>query len=403
VKRVSAVQLLTAVVFIDAIGANIVVPLLPFYGLHFGASPTTVTLLNATFALMGLIFAPQIGRIADRWGRRRVVLCTLAGSALCYLGFAFSTSLLQLFLFRALGGVMAGQMAVAQAMVADLTDRSTRARGMGLLNAAIGAGYILGPLIGGVFGQRGGHADFVTPFLLAALVSGSALLVGASVLPPDHLRATQVGPQVAGSRRAALQIVRKSGLLPFFPVFFCLAYTMHLSLSISPLWMHARFGYGAREVGYVMAVSGLATVAVQALGVGPITKALGITGAFRAGVVVVAAALAAMPFAPGLIVIYVLSFVFAAALGVANSCGHAIVSLRSPPERMAQLMGLNQSVRGLGQVTSPVVSGILFGVYGPSAPYAFGAAVLAGGVGLALLLMLLARRGPLASLDAAEV
>lgn len=383
------VYLLGAVVFIDAVGANIIVPLLPFYALHFGAAADRVTLLNVIYAGMALLAAPHVGRLADRFGRKRVLTLTLAGSALCYLGFAVSTELWQLFLFRALGGIMAAQISVAQAFVADVTDRASRPRAMGFLNASIGAGYILGPLLGAAFSGRDSAPDFRSPFLAAAAAALIALLAALVLLPAGRPAAARSGgPAVAAS---PFRLLRDANLLHLFPLFFALAYAMHLSLSILPLWMHARFDFGPREVGYVMALSGVATVLVQAVLVGPVTQKFGIETAFRGGVLVVLAGVAVVPFLPNLAALGLNAFLFAAALGIANSSGHAMVSLRAAPERAGQMLGLNQSVRGVGQVASPLIGGLLFAQISLNAPYAVGAAVI---ISCALLSVVLAPRQP---------
>ncbi len=138
------------IVFIDMLGFGIVIPLLPFYGEHFGAAPHIVTLLMVSFSLMQFIAAPLLGSLSDRFGRRPVILISIAGTAGAYVLMAFADSLAMLFVARAVAGAMAGNLAAAQAYIADVTAPEDRAKGMGLFGAAFGLGFIFGPLIGGI-------------------------------------------------------------------------------------------------------------------------------------------------------------------------------------------------------------------------------------------------------------
>jgi DHA1 family tetracycline resistance protein-like MFS transporter len=137
------------IVFIDLVGFGIVIPLLPFYAEHFGASPATVTLLLASYSAAQFVTAPFLGQLSDRFGRRRVILLSLVGAAAGYALMAVADSLLMLVLARMLAGAMAGNIAAAQAYIADVTTPENRARGMGMFGAAFGMGFIAGPFIGG--------------------------------------------------------------------------------------------------------------------------------------------------------------------------------------------------------------------------------------------------------------
>src|SRR5918911_3815632 len=136
------------IVFVDLVGFGLVIPLLPFYAERFAASPLQMTLLFATFSLMSLLTAPLWGRLSDRVGRRPVLMASMAAAALAYLGLAFATQLWMVFAARAFAGVCAGNLSAAQAYVADVTPPEKRARGMGMIGAAFGLGFIIGPVLG---------------------------------------------------------------------------------------------------------------------------------------------------------------------------------------------------------------------------------------------------------------
>ncbi len=162
------------IVFVDLVGFGLIIPLLPFYGEHFHASPATVGLLMAVYSFAQFLAAPLWGRLSDRIGRRPVLACSLAGATLSYLWLAFAQDLWMLFAARALGGFMAGNIATAFAYVADVTTPANRAKGMGIVGAAFGLGFIFGPAIGGVLaGHDPANADYTSPALVAAALSGA--------------------------------------------------------------------------------------------------------------------------------------------------------------------------------------------------------------------------------------
>src|SRR5271165_1709575 len=133
------------IVFVDLVGFGLVIPLLPFYALRFAASPQQVTMLLAVYSLMQLFTAPLWGRLSDRVGRRPVLMVSMAASVLAYAWIGSATALWMLFAARALAGACAGNIAAAQAYIADVTKPEERARGMGLIGAAFGLGFIIGP------------------------------------------------------------------------------------------------------------------------------------------------------------------------------------------------------------------------------------------------------------------
>src|SRR5665213_768232 len=165
------------IVLIDLIGFGLVIPLLPFYAERFAASPQTVTALMAVFSLMSMLTAPFWGRLSDRVGRRPVLMVSMAAASLAYLWMGFADALWMLFAARALAGICAGNIAAANAYIADVTTPENRAKGMGMIGAAFGLGFIVGPALGGVVaGNDIATADLRTPGLIAAGLSLIAFL-----------------------------------------------------------------------------------------------------------------------------------------------------------------------------------------------------------------------------------
>src|SRR5512144_3305156 len=180
------------IVFTDLVGFGLIIPLLPFYGEHFHASPAKVGVLMATYSLAQFIAATLWGRLSDRVGRRPVLAASLLGATLSYVWLAFADTLWMLFAARALGGFMAGNIATAFAYVADVTGPADRAKGMGIVGAAFGLGFIFGPAIGGVLaGHDPAHAAYRTPALVAAALSALAMLLTVGILPESLSRSVR--------------------------------------------------------------------------------------------------------------------------------------------------------------------------------------------------------------------
>lgn len=170
--------ILFLIVFIDLVGFGIVIPLLPFYGEHFQADPFTVSLIMATYSLGQFIAAPFWGRLSDTIGRRPVLIISLFGAVLSYIWLGFATTLWMLFAARMVGGLMAGNISTAFAYIADITTIENRAKGMGMVGAAFGLGFIAGPAIGGILaGPDPLTADFQTPAFVAAAMSFVAFVL----------------------------------------------------------------------------------------------------------------------------------------------------------------------------------------------------------------------------------
>src|SRR5712692_11340720 len=183
-------SILFLIVFIDLVGFGLIIPLLPFYAERFAASPLHMTALFATYSLMSMVTAPLWGHLSDRVGRRPVLMASMAAAALAYLWLAFATRLWMLFAARAFAGACAGNIAAAQAYVADVTLPEKRAKGMGMIGAAFGLGFIIGPVIGGIVaGDDLATADLATPGLIAAGLSLAAFF-GVLLLLPESRSAT---------------------------------------------------------------------------------------------------------------------------------------------------------------------------------------------------------------------
>lgn len=381
---VRLVYSLSFVVLVDAIGGSIVLPLLPYLAMRLGASPTAVTLLHASFTAMTFVAAPFIGRLSDRIGHRKILLLLLLGSAISYVGFAWSSVLVSLFLFRALGGVMAAKISTAHALVAITTSTEDRARSLGIIGAAVGVGVVIGPLLGSwLVGDDPGNPRFSLPFLIAGSLSlaGLALcffvLPRNAVVPVQPIRRSLDSTAIEGTERIT-EILRSSEIRTLFPLLFCIAYSNHLVAAVVPIWVVHAYGWGIKELGYLMTLIGVVTVAVQTFAIGPMSKRFGVGTCLGLGLAMIGTGLTIISIAPRPSVFALAIVCLFSGIGIANSAINTIITIRSPRQRTAQILGISQSIRSIGQVLGPVLGGSAYVTLGPQSPFYIAALLVFG-------------------------
>ena len=365
-------------VFLDLVGFGIVIPLLTFYAEHHGASALQVTLLMACYSLAQFLFAPVWGRLSDRVGRRPVMLVSIAATALGLAGFASATELWMLFAFRTLHGMATANIATAQAAVADITPPEKRAMGMGLIGAAFGVGFTLGPWIGGELAAYG----YTTPIWFAAGLSALNFALAAALLPETRRPGSAARPRPlhpgAFLRVAAHPVVGLCVVLTFV-----LTLAFGAMESTFTLFAEHLRGLSAPEVGRMFGVAGLTMVLVQGGLIHRLVKRFGEAPLVPLGVALLAVGLAALPFAPAPGPLLGTFIVIAVGQGLASPSLNSLISRSTSPDEQGFVLGTNQSLSALARVLGPVSGGLLYQGVAPEAPFVAGAGVLAAGVGLA--------------------
>jgi MFS transporter, DHA1 family, tetracycline resistance protein len=350
-------------VAVDLLGFGIIIPLLPLYATSFGASPVTIGFLFASYSLAQLVFSPIWGRISDRVGRKPIIMVTIAGSAIGSLTVGLAGTIPLLFLGRIIDGASGSSVAIARAVVADLAPPAERARLMGLLGAAFGVGFVVGPAIGALATIAGPSA----PFLVAAAISSVNLVVTSVRLPqtvPTTAASDIPRPPMAGlvGRLLLVGLVAMTAFSAFEATLGLLG--------------RSRLDMADSTVALVFVGVGIVLVAVQALAVGPLVRRLGDTGALRLGLAanVVGLLLLARAFGwPQLIA--GLGFLAAGQAllipALASSLAGSVTS-----DRTGAVLGAQQSAVGLARVIGPAAGGALFAV-DPGLPYLGAAAITA--------------------------
>lgn len=360
-KRSPLVVIFTTV-FIDLLGFGIVIPVLPFYaeGTQFNATPRTVGFLFASYSIMQLIFSPVLGRLSDKYGRRPVLLVSIIGTGIGFLILGFAQTLWMLFLGRILDGISGGNISTAQAYIADITTHEDRAKGMGLLGAAFGLGFIFGPAIGGILSRWG----VAVPFLFAAgLCFANALLLYFTLpetVTPDH----PARVSAAGRSFAQLWESLKQPRLGFvITIYFLFVVAFSIMTTSFSLYTMFRFGYNAHHNGYLFAYVGLIAVVIQGVLIGKLVKRYGEMPLVIAGALFFALSLFAVPFvgpnAGGLVALLIGGGVFSLGNSLATPALNSLASKSVGPAQQGSVMGVIQSAASLARAVGPTMAAIL--------------------------------------------
>jgi len=371
-----ALFLLLSVVIVDLVGFGIVMPVLPFYAETYGAGGTLLGLLFSGYAAMQFLFAPIWGRLADRFGRRRVLLGTIAGTGVSLLGLGLADSLVGVFAARLLAGAFAANVTVASAYIADVTDESERTRWMGLLGACFGIGFLIGPAVGGLLSPFG-HG---VPMLAAAGLAGVNLVHAAVSLPepPRHRPAAGTGAPRAGVLRTLSHPeVRR---LCAVNLAFALAVTQLETMFA--FFVNDHFGTTALGVGLLLAAMALLMGAVQGGGIRPLVARFGERRLVLSGLGMLAASMALFPTAPTLAWLVPVLALGALGRAVGQPAMMGLVSFAGDPSQRGAVMGTFQAAASLARVVGPGAAGLLYDLR-TGAPFLMGAVLLAIAVALA--------------------
>lgn len=377
----NAIMMVALVVLVDITGFGLILPLLPFWAERLGANPFEVGLILTVYAAAQFLFTPVLGALSDRIGRRPVILISLLIEALGFALTALAGTLPLLLAARFIGGLGASNIGSAQAVVADITAPKDRARGMGMVGAAIGVGFVVGPALGGVLAGFGSTVPFWAAFVVALLnaVLVLALLPETRVERPAASESLSPFAVFAGWKRARQNpvIVR----LIVVNLLFTLAFTA--MEAVFPLFSQDVFGWKATQNGYIFTYVGVLIVIMQGGMVGRLVKRWGERGVQIAGLALLAVGLGLLPLSTTLAVLLVSLGLLSIGDGAVTPTNNALISLASPPEAQGETLGLSQGMAGLGRMLAPLAAGWLFGI-GIGLPFVFGAALAVAALLVAL-------------------
>jgi len=380
-------------VFIDLLGIGIVLPLLPFYVKLIEASSPAwmaanhaliVGALTASFALFQFLFAPILGGLSDRYGRRPVLLISLVGAGFSYLLFGLADSfaplgagavLGALFVSRIVAGITGGSISTAQAYIADITPPHERARGLGMLGAAFGLGFMLGPAIGGLLSSVSLSAP---AFAAAALVFGNVIFGYFNL--PESLPAAQRSERMPNlnpfTRLGA--VIGRQAIRPLLIGVLLLNFAFAGLQSNFAVFADTRFGYGPTQIAFVFAFIGLMAVLMQGFLIRKLVPLFGEARLAVTGMILMAVGFALVAVVPAAWMLFPALGILSIGSGMATPSLTSLISRSVSPKEQGSVLGGSQALTSLTMVFGPLVAGLSFDLIGPAAPYFTGTVLIAG-------------------------
>jgi MFS transporter, DHA1 family, tetracycline resistance protein len=356
------------VTFIDIVGFSMLLPMLPYFVTHFGASAIVVGLLLATFSFCQLVSAPLWGNVSDRIGRKTVLIVSQIGATIGWVLLAFAPNVASLlavapigvvFAARILEGVSGGNISITQAYVADLVQAKERARAFGLIGAMFAAGMVFGPLGGGVLYS---HYGFAVPFLAAAGLQAVTLLVTIFMLPESRAKRSDDAAVGLGDILASFRKPRLSRLL-----WQKLAISLALYgwFAVIALYLQRQLGFSLAQTDYLFSMFAIFNVFMNAVVVGRISAQLGDRAMSNVGLTSLAVAFSLVPFVHGIGLLAAYMLLSAFGMALTNTGITALISNAASDREQGTVLGTSSSLDSLSGILAPPVSTSLLGTFGP--------------------------------------
>lgn len=365
------------IVFVGLLGFGLILPLLPYYAERFGANPFMIGLLVSSYAAAQLIGAPLLGRMSDRFGRKPILIISIAGTIISFIMLGLSNSIWMLFASRILDGLTGGNISIAQAYITDVTDERNRSKGLGLIGAAFGLGFIFGPALGGILSRYG----FGVPSFVAAGLSFLSLL-GAVFLLKETL-STQMRAELAKKVRQEFTFrnlwaaLTRPKVGPLLHVRFFSSLASGIFQSIFSLFAQYALGLKAEGTGYLLAYVGFLVVLVQGVAMSRLTARFSEVRLMFYGSILLAVSLFAWGFAQTLVLQVIVLIPLALATGILNTVVNSLLTKAVAPEEIGGTLGLSTSLESLTRTIAPSLGGFLLGGLGVWVPGVFGAILMA--------------------------
>ncbi len=378
-KNRSVLSIIFLTVFIDLLGFGMILPLLPVWAEKFTADKTAIIALSAAYSLAQFVCAPLWGRLSDRVGRRPIILLSLIGGSFSFLAMAYSPSLGYLYAARVVQGIFtAGGLASAPALVADVTTREERARGMGMIGAAFGLGFIFGPWFGGELGK----ISTALPFYVAAALCILNFFWAFVMLPETRpQRGAHPGGEGLFSLSRLIEALRHPELAFLLVIFFVNTLAFANLESTFTLFVQDHFqihsqrdvvAYTGRILGYV----GIIAVIVQGGFIGRLTRMFGERRLLVAGILMVGIGLIAIPETHGIPALLAVLALVSVGSGIGNPSIQSLISGAAAEEHMGGILGISQGLGSLARFAGALWGAFAYGRIGIAWPYWSGGVLL---------------------------
>ena len=379
--RLSPTIVVVMTIFIDVTGFGIILPLLPFYAETFQAGSTALGVMIASFSIMQFIFSPILGRISDNIGRKPVLLISITISVASFILFATANSFLLLLISRIIAG-MATETAVAQAYIVDITNEKERAKGIGKVGAAHGAGFIIGPVISGFLSVYG----FSIPGFAAAALALMNLLFVLFFLPESLDRSQSGGQTEVDSNFGYLRKLARALSTPVTGAVLVIFFIVFLAFSaipvIVPLLGISFFGFGSVEMSYFFVYIGIIQIASQGFVIGRLVNKFGEEKLMMLGPLLMVIGMFLMPLIPSIVVFLASITMISFGSGIMRTIVPSFISKRGSVNERGGILGVTQSVASIAQIPGPLIGGFIFEAAGLAAPFLLSSALGAFAFGL---------------------
>ena len=367
-KQRSPLLPLFSVVFVDMLGFGLILPLLPYIASNWGATPLMIGFISAAYPLGQFIGAPLVGRFSDRFGRKPLLLFSIAGTFLSLLMLGFARSIPVIMISRFLDGLTGGNITVAQAYISDVTDEKSRAKGMGMIGAAFGLGFILGPASGGFLSQWG----YAVPAFVSAGLSFLNLLMISILLPESLPKEKRVQHMSEVKRSHPLKgltaAFAKPIAGPILSSIIVFSLSMSMFESVFSLFAKQRLALSAQSTGFILAYVGVLVAAIQGGGMGALTKRFRENVLVRFALITLTLSYVGWAFAPNVVVLMIILFPLSLSSGILSTLLRSSLSKSVPTNETGEIMGISAALESITRIVAPALGGWLIGSLSSTAP-----------------------------------
>ena len=369
------------VVFVDLLGFSIILPLLPFYALKFNVSPETIGMIAAVYSVCQFGASPILGALSDRYGRRPVLIYSQFGSMVGFLLLALAGNIWIIVLSRVVDGISGGNITIASAYVADVSEPKDRASAMAMIGVAFGLGFLFGPLIGGELSAAWGIS---APAYAAAFLACTSMTLSIFYLKEPAVHRIQ-GDRKKGLAyyTEAFNYLKIKNLRTMLIIFFFFALPFSLYVSMFSLYAHLELSFNEREVGRFLAYVGLLGIIWQGGVIRPLVKKIGELSLLRYGLAAMSLGLLGLVLADNWQQLALVALVFSFGTGVTRVVLSSLVSQMAPPDKKGGVIGVSSSIESFTRIIGPIMGGWILGTIHPNYIGYIGGAMAAVGFWLA--------------------
>ena len=367
------------IVFVDLLSFSFILPLIPSIATGYGLSPVLVGFLLATYPIGQVIGAPILGRLSDRYGRKPILLFSVLGSFISLVVLGLSNTILLIFISRLTDGLTGGNITVAQSYISDITTPENRAKGLGIIGAAFGLGFIIGPALGGILSQTS-YGYHLAAFVASGLSFTNLMLI-TFILPESLDKEARLALKKSPKTQFTLSALRDAlkepdvGPLLHSRVYYSIAHGIFQT--IFTLYAQKKLNLNAASTGLVLGYVGVLAVLVQTMAIGRLTKAYSEEKLIRVSSLVLSLSYLAWALSPNLISLMIVLIPISGASSVLNTVLRSALTKSVSREEIGGILGLSTSLESMTNIATPIVGGFLIGTIGTWAPGLFSGLVTA--------------------------